>query len=234
MDMALTDELRAAVDSPPPARYELNDLIRRARRGRDLRRAATGAAGLAAAAVVAGAYVVVARPAEQGGPGIPAGTATAPAAPTVAPSTSAPASTPAATIAGLNATLHQLPAAFGVPRRVTFAFHPERDVYPFGYYNASWTSHGTHFAIIVNFTHDPLPSADSCGQPPTATCDPVIRPDVHAFLIKDRTQRFTIALSARGDGTVVDFRSDPTGTGPLFDPHTMFEASLLPGFAVRP
>ena len=236
--MGLTDQLNAAVDAPPPPGYDMNQLLRRGRRARTRRRVATGAAGLGTVALVAGTYVVAAQagPDEHGGRAGAVATTTTPAA-TVSPphpvTTSPAPADRAATIARLNATLRKLPASFGVPHGTGFAFHHDIS-FPFGYYNASWTHAGVRYAVQVNFTRDPLPSADSCGQPPTASCTPLFRPDVHAFLIEDRRQRFTIAVGSRADGTVVQISAYRNGSGPLIDTHLLFQGTVLPGFAVTP
>jgi hypothetical protein len=237
--MGLTEEMRAAVDAPPPSGIDLDELVRQGRARRTRSRAALGVAGLAGFVAVAlaavGAYSLTAAPKTNHPVGVGAPPATAHAV-----------ATPPTTrvIIQLQDAVQAFPASLHVPDNVHFNYGGKQpgSQAALGYYYASWTFNHVDYGVNV-FVGDGHPvgtNEDGCDAnhrgDPALGCDQVIDQFGVTITVSNATtastQRTTTVDNFRSNGCVVMVDAVGHGTAQIPAKADIQAASHVPGLSV--
>jgi len=240
MNMGLTDELRSAVESPPPQGFDLEDLIQRGRTRRNRSRALLGVAGFVAVAMVtAGAYAAITalRPA---GHAVQHAAAT-PTAAKITPKTTATESAVDATADRLTAALASLPTSLHIPSDAQFYYHAG-DGGTLPYYNVHWQVNGVMAYIDISDEPMPDPHENACGPgsrgDPTYGCTHTIDSDGITYTVSNArtatTQRSTTVDAFRPDHTHVMITATGIGRAQIPSEDALTSAAHNAGLSLHP
>jgi hypothetical protein len=238
--MGLTEEMRAAVEAPPPSRIDLDELVHRGRARRVRSRATVALAGLAGFVAVAlgsiGVYSVTASPHTTrstlpvGGP--------PPGALHQTPSASASTTT----IQQLTAALHTFPASLHVPADVTVHYGGTGSgAATQGYYYTAWNFGGVNYVINV-YVHDVAdPSQNACDPggrgDPTLGCDRAIDQFGQTYTVSNQLyahkDRITSVDNFRPGGTHVYLSVIGHGSVQIPSTQDIQTAAHVPGLTIN-
>lgn len=243
--MGLTDELRTAVESPPPPRFDLDDLIQRGRSRRTRSRVLLGVAGFVAVAMVTvgvyaatGALRPAGRPAHQA-----AAPAAAPSSPTeITPSNTFTQSATDATAQRLTAALAGLPKSLHIPSDVQFNYHAGAGGGTLPYYNVHWQVNGVMAYIDIFDEPMPDPHENACGPgsrgDPTYGCTHTIDVNGTTYVVSNArtatTQRSTTVDAFRPDHTHVTITATGIGHAQIPSEDALTSAAHDPGLSLHP
>lgn len=239
--MGLTEELRAAVEEPPPQGFDLDQLIDRGHRRRIRSRALAGVASIVAIAVViVGAYSVTVGW-RAGGPSSSFG---GPVPKTPVVHTSAPTKpTDEQTVARLTAALSGLPASLHVSDTATFTFATGGGgAWDAGYYYTAWQENGVSITIDIVAEPMPSPQENACAPgsrgDPSLSCTRTINSLGVTYVVSNvkhaNVQQLTTIDSFHPDGTHVMISAVGTGKARVPSTKDLTTAAHDPDFTLHP
>ena len=240
--MGLTEEMRAAVEAPPPSGIDLDDLVQRGRARRTRSRATIGLAGVAGFVAVAltsvGVYSVTASP-HVNRPNVPVAGPPPGAVTTTHPAWVSPTEK---IIQQLTAALHTFPASLHVPADVTVHYGGTgAGAASHGYYYAAWNSGGVNYVIDV-FVYDPAdPNQNACDPgsrgDPSLGCDRNIDEFGQTYTVSNQSyahkDRITFVDNFRPGGTHVYLSVIGHGSVQIPSTQDIQTAAHAPGLTIK-